>query len=487
MALLCWISQISGSVSLTRLRRPRWEAKGPVDAFSTHTSAFAPSSVIPRRQPRPRAVSTGQQEGGSDVQTMLSWLREWGAEWHHDVCVMDFDGLRGVGARRPIEGRQTLIKIPLSCCIRVTEGRPSPIPKRIIHPNVWSSLPSIFLQLALVLLYERRKGSRAPHVPYTHLLPQSYHMRAERWPPAVTDALNYPHLVAASHQTNELIDWFLGAHGVMGELFSSREELEWAVDSAVTRAVQITCDDGDSLCLLPLMDILNHSTTHGHGVAIEYSRREEAYVATSLPGSRWEAGEQIWWNYGQKGNDELLSQFGFVEADNRLDTHVIDLSTVTRFAPTTPSVSGQQPASDSEWRTLRWRGGDSNAATIPDALVQTIRRHRSFGGGGGDAGVWGAISEILREELAGVSRRLDALSSIRQRYGDQRTADAVWVASQYLIEKTKLLQAGLRHAEEMVRGRPLLPLPDRPLRASVAAVDSPDHFDKTRSIIRVFG
>merc|ERR1712060_59979 len=71
---------------------------------------------------------------------------------------------------------------------------------------------------------------------------------------------------------------------------------------------------GDVMCMVPLLDLLNH-----RGDA-DVTIRVRADMLEFICDAPVQSGQQIWNNYGSKGNDELLMCYGFANSDNRFDT-----------------------------------------------------------------------------------------------------------------------------------------------------------------------
>lgn len=72
-------------------------------------------------------------------------------------------------------------------------------------------------------------------------------------------------------------------------------------------------DTTTALCMVPLLDILNHNPSADVTVRISSGTLE------FICDEGVKAGQQIWNNYGSKGNDELLMCYGFAINDNRSD------------------------------------------------------------------------------------------------------------------------------------------------------------------------
>merc|ERR1740129_2323976 len=74
------------------------------------------------------------------------------------------------------------------------------------------------------------------------------------------------------------------------------------------------CGGKNSSCMVPLLDVLNHSNSADITVRIR-SGLLEFICDEPIP-----CGQQIWNSYGAKSNDELLMTYGFAIQDNRFDS-----------------------------------------------------------------------------------------------------------------------------------------------------------------------
>jgi len=87
------------------------------------------------------------------------------------------------------------------------------------------------------------------------------------------------------------------------------ENYLWAAAVVASRAYGDD-SDGTNLAIAPLVDFLNHKAG-----ALQLTRFSNGIVAYAH--KHYEAGEQVWVNYGVKSNAELVSQYGFIDDDNQ--------------------------------------------------------------------------------------------------------------------------------------------------------------------------
>ncbi|SCU98056.1 LADA_0H10286g1_1 [Lachancea dasiensis] len=77
--------------------------------------------------------------------------------------------------------------------------------------------------------------------------------------------------------------------------------------------------DPSSVILLPIVDLLNHS----YNSKVEWSNAHNSFSVTKLERTR--EGQEIFNNYGGKGNEELLVGYGFVLEENIFDTAALKI------------------------------------------------------------------------------------------------------------------------------------------------------------------
>lgn len=76
------------------------------------------------------------------------------------------------------------------------------------------------------------------------------------------------------------------------------------------------CYDRTHGCLCPLLDILNHSTERGEEPLSYGVESDDLVVRTTVA---YQAGDEVFSNYGCLNNDSLLLQFGFCDMDSGMD------------------------------------------------------------------------------------------------------------------------------------------------------------------------
>jgi hypothetical protein len=261
----------------------------------------------------------------------------------------------------------------------VAQGE-SPCPD-LAPPRLWSSL-AWYERLAVWLLAERELGAESAVSGYISYLPQpgcaSFYDAPLHWGEDELRELQYPPMIGAVYEQREQIKDLharLRQGGGTRAAAVSLEQVTWAEQVVWSRAFASTLakaqpgappsapkyfmgqdrrelgekkvlfeaewlgklkellpgDLGDisiggggaeqapmAMALMPMLDSLNHASAAS--VACTYDEETDSFVlATSRPLAE---GEQAMLTYGDKGNDELLQLFGFVEGPNPHDRFI---------------------------------------------------------------------------------------------------------------------------------------------------------------------
>eukprot|EP00929_Paragymnodinium_shiwhaense_P120377 TRINITY_DN92304_c0_g1_i1.p1 TRINITY_DN92304_c0_g1~~TRINITY_DN92304_c0_g1_i1.p1 ORF type:complete len:522 (+),score=193.44 TRINITY_DN92304_c0_g1_i1:66-1631(+) len=102
-----------------------------------------------------------------------------------------------------------------------------------------------------------------------------------------------------------------------------REKLEWARGMLQSRQFPGSFSgkaDATVPCMVPLLDILNHKNDADITVKVR------ADMLEFICDEKVKRGDQIWNNYGSKGNAELLMCYGFAISDNPCDSISVALA-----------------------------------------------------------------------------------------------------------------------------------------------------------------
>lgn len=285
--------------------------------------------------------------------------------------------VRSCVAAAPIEKEEELCVLPRSRCLdlsRVTSGTPCP---EMAPPALWDSL-EWYEALAVWLLSERRRGEASPIHGYVQYLPQPVEFSDAplEWSEAELAELRYPPIAIAIEEqaaAQAALYARLRREGGPEAASVTAEELRWAQQCVLSRAFssvtqgvrrgakgfkkkptkevkkqQKKVDEAKSgllravgldkffekdeeaeeaaapkareMALMPMLDALNHASDAKSSTRCRWDAGREAFVLVASEPVR--QGAQVLLSYGDKGNDELLQLFGFVENENPHDTFV---------------------------------------------------------------------------------------------------------------------------------------------------------------------
>ena len=137
--------------------------------------------------------------------------------------------------------------------------------------------------------------------------------------------------------------------------YFSFKRLCWAHAVYQSRAIRLPLPGGARPSLVPLLDLMNHSTGLPSTVSYAYANGsgsgDDARTAATASfvlvcGRSTLAGEELMLNYGAKSNGELLRCHGFVSAENPADVCELDLSMLRPDGISTPATTRLAMLSD---------------------------------------------------------------------------------------------------------------------------------------------
>jgi hypothetical protein len=181
------------------------------------------------------------------------------------------------------------------------------------------------------------------------------------------------------------------------------------------------------MALMPMLDSFNHRSGATNGCSFDPERN--AFVLTA--GEAIPAGEQAFISYGDKGNDELLQLFGFVEENNPHDT-LLAVGFAEHAAGVARALYG---GSNSE--VSRRMGMVKEQGLLPslEAAELTAR--------GAPAGTWHALRILLGsvEEVSGAG------ASVLARPTSLETEARCWAAVRSYCKAARAAMGGPRKAD----------------------------------------
>mmetsp|Transcript_69735 Transcript_69735/g.166945 ORF Transcript_69735/g.166945 Transcript_69735/m.166945 type:complete len:423 (-) Transcript_69735:127-1395(-) len=219
-------------------------------------------------------------------------------------------GLKGVNA---IEEGALLVSAPLAAAITSQAAQ-----QRFGH--VWSSVrnPSLVHMLAIELLHHCQTH---PDDPWVRSLPSKVDNWLS-WSPADRAALKgcvkVEQLLAQQEKALEeaeksLLTPVRASPKEFGEGFSP-ERFRWAVSLVLSRSFSVTLVDEPMLAVIPLVDLFNHVSLPGTSSSVSFDAKSSAFLIRAIQPSV--PGAEVFITYGDKGNAELLTNYGFALGTN---------------------------------------------------------------------------------------------------------------------------------------------------------------------------
>ncbi|KAJ3022966.1 hypothetical protein HKX48_004724 [Thoreauomyces humboldtii] len=339
-----------------------------------------------------------------NLDKLLAWASEKGADVANLVFRGDdkdpFCSARSAYALHSIPPNSSIASIPACLILSETTARESRIgallAAHIATPEVAAELtqggrdpyaPGLIL-LAGYMAYERFVNLASFWKPYFDALPEEYSLPLW-WDDAseLLEGTNLGHTVAERRKL--LVKGLEVIRDACGPLFPSHKltwkTLRWAYSAISSRAFPRTrpslpnernlaaeepaeiSSGASELCLYPVLDMLNHRRGH----RIEWQIREGVDVTfVALDGV--EKGEEIYNNYGAKGNENLLGNYGFVLDPNPEDYVKIALNirdASDRFAPAKRAVLARTTPN----RLVHLLFEGNNETELPGDLMFVVR------------------------------------------------------------------------------------------------------------------
>ncbi|EGZ30473.1 hypothetical protein PHYSODRAFT_553476 [Phytophthora sojae] len=187
-------------------------------------------------------------------------------------------------------------------------------------------------QLAIALLYEKFvRGSKSKWAKHIELLPRTYH-NALYFGPEELRALEGSNVYFIAQQMEEKVahDYARLKESVLLELFEnvpeginvdlfdeffSLENYKWALSTIWSRFGDVPVAKQSFKAMVPVFDMLNHDPEAEMSHFFDMSTQRFKLVSHQ----HWNAGAQMFINYGPLSNHKLLALYGFVIIGNPFD------------------------------------------------------------------------------------------------------------------------------------------------------------------------
>ncbi|KAL8640475.1 MAG: hypothetical protein Q9228_002616 [Teloschistes exilis] len=303
---------------------------------------------------------------------MESWLKESGAVGLDDLELANFQGTgRGVRSLQYYKEGERVLTIPCGVLWTVEHAYADPLLGRALR----SAQPPLTVEdtLATHILFVRsRKSGYSSLRSHVTALPKSYSSSiffTENELEVCAGTSLYTITKQLQRQIEEdYVGLVARIFGQYQDLFPldkfTIEDYKWALSIVWSRGMDFVLPDGNSIRLLaPFADMLNHSSE---------VKQCHVYDASSgslsvLAGKDYNAGDQVFINYGPVPNNRLLRLYGFVLSSNPNDSYDIVLST----HPTAPFWEQRQKL----WILAGLDSTCTISLTLTDPLPRNVLRY----------------------------------------------------------------------------------------------------------------
>jgi histone-lysine N-methyltransferase SETD3 len=226
---------------------------------------------------------------------------------------------RGLLARESMAEGELMMTIPFDICLTRAAAR------EIFGPAIIPEYMDEYISIALLLMNERLKGSKSDWKPYLDVLPSKEDVNPSFvWTDEELESLKGSPVYMASKFLNQKVkNEYEGLKDTVFKKYSTvfpqdkftYELFEWAFVMLFSRAARLSSKSGgEELALVPYADLMNHnpySNTYidaqKQGIPL-ISKEEEVAVYSDRSYRKF---EQVFINYGEKSNADLLLLYGF--------------------------------------------------------------------------------------------------------------------------------------------------------------------------------
>jgi hypothetical protein len=240
--------------AVTMLAKPGGSAKRRVAGRGKGFGAVAPAPDKSADRP-------------AEWRALDEWLAVSGASCDPVELYVDSDGLRGVRTTRRVPRGAELLRIPRALTLDEGVADASSVGRIWKEPGVAGAAtpPPPYARLALLLMYEIRRGDASPYATYLRLLPSPADFSREGGPAVLWEEEEL-HLLECDKLIDDTLarrarveaSPLISAHALAtrwGELglpgpSPTQAELRWAVAAVTSRAYGAQQEDGTAVSLL---------------------------------------------------------------------------------------------------------------------------------------------------------------------------------------------------------------------------------------------
>lgn len=252
-----------------------------------------------------------------DWDDIVSWMAAGGAEFP-DVELIKYEGIadhRGVHAKRDLSPETIIMKIPKEFVLTYTMARNSPIGE-VLADGLEDYFQSEQLYIAFFLLEERALGEKSWWRPYLDTLPTEFTNVPvnfnEEEIAMLEGSQTYAMWESDTAEYESDYKYICGKLPSLCEKYDF-EDYKWSRLAAMTRTFSLTVHGVSQSAMMPYADMINHDgddriATWDYDDDSDYGYLEMVHSA--------KAGQALTITYGEKGNERLLSHYGFATPNN---------------------------------------------------------------------------------------------------------------------------------------------------------------------------
>uniref|UniRef100_A0A7S2ZIR1 protein-histidine N-methyltransferase n=1 Tax=Rhodosorus marinus TaxID=101924 RepID=A0A7S2ZIR1_9RHOD len=273
-------------------------------------------------------------------------FEEWANKFGVDTAAFRAEkcGDQGVGlvAERDIRLGEKLIHVPRQMMITADIALKNADMAHLFQTDILLRRIES-LALSMCVLRERLLGSQSNFAPYLDILPHEFSTPLWFTPDEIVALKGSPVLDKATNRVRGHARQYCHLYNVVksGALPSipptqfTFELFRWAVSVVMTRQNMVpTSTGGESLALIPLWDMINHSQGE-YTTQYDLARDQvEFFAMTDTPRDK-----QILMFYGPRPNSELLLHAGFVHGENLHDAVEVKQGRCTNRQPVSNTSS----------------------------------------------------------------------------------------------------------------------------------------------------
>ncbi|KAI8830081.1 hypothetical protein BJ741DRAFT_621058 [Chytriomyces cf. hyalinus JEL632] len=304
------------------------------------------------KRKQPHEAQSDSESDRRKERELIEWAKQNGAQIEN-LSIETVNGLRGCTAANPIRSGSSIAFLPPNLILDEQKARESRVGKVLQRFQTFEfSKTDVYatptLLLAAFLAHERFHSKTSFWKPYLESLPPTFNLPIEwdEYQVGLLEDTNLHYMVqdrqAMIKRAVELFNEAFRGESMPALTF---DELRWGygviqsrafpknksvaiVDECERQNEDVKLDEKQALselCLYPVLDMINHK----HNQKIEWNTIDPPGITFISP-DKIKKGSVLWNNYGSKGNENLLSNYGFILPNNPQDYAKIALNIAPR-------------------------------------------------------------------------------------------------------------------------------------------------------------